>query len=189
MSTIHPGRRKIRKTRLPHDDELQTFAERFVAMEVVHPGRSWKVVAATFATPARSRRMDVHQNAKTTPHGRRLMIKRLAEGWTVAGVAAAAGVTAKTVGKWQGRHAQEGEAGLAAARRGHMPARAGCRTPSWPRSWRSTASACPDPPSPAGSAARSRPWAWSCATTGSHGSTSSTPSPRSSAISATGPAS
>ena len=57
--------------------------------------------------------MDVHQNAKTTPHGRRLMIERLAEGWTVARVAAAAGVTAKTVGKWQGRHAQEGEAGLA----------------------------------------------------------------------------
>ena len=57
--------------------------------------------------------MDVHQNAKTTPHGRRLMIERLAEGWTVARVAAAAGVTAKTVGKWRGRHAQEGEAGLA----------------------------------------------------------------------------
>ena len=57
--------------------------------------------------------MDVHQNAKTTPHGRRLMIERLAEGWTVARVAAAAGVTAKTVGTWQGRHAQEGEAGLA----------------------------------------------------------------------------
>ena len=57
--------------------------------------------------------MDVHQNAKTTPHGRCLMIERLAEGWTVARVAAAAGVTAKTVGKWQGWHAQEGEAGFA----------------------------------------------------------------------------
>ena len=65
--------------------------------------------------------MDVHQNAKTTPHGRRLMIERLAEGWTVARVAAASGVTAKTVGKWQGRHAQEGEAGLADRRRGRDP--------------------------------------------------------------------
>ena len=35
-----------------------------VAMEVVHPGPSWKVVAATHATPTRSCRMDVHQNAK-----------------------------------------------------------------------------------------------------------------------------
>ena len=83
-----------------------------VAMEVVHPVRSWKVVAATLATPARSRRMDVHQNAKTTPHGRRLMIERLAEGWSVARLAAAAGVTAKTVGKWRDRHALEGEVGL-----------------------------------------------------------------------------
>ena len=30
--------------------------------------------------------MDAHQNAKTTPHGRRLMVRRLAEGWTVAAV-------------------------------------------------------------------------------------------------------
>jgi hypothetical protein len=76
-------------------------------MEVVHPGRSWKVVAATLATLPRSHRMDVHQNAKTTPHGRRLMIERLAEGWTVARVAAAAGVTAKTVGKWRDRFVAE----------------------------------------------------------------------------------
>ena len=56
--------------------------------------------------------MDVHQNARTTPHGRRLMIERLAEGWSVARLAAAAGVTAKTVGKWRDRHALEGEVGL-----------------------------------------------------------------------------
>ena len=48
--------------------------ELFVRMEVVHPGLRWKVVAATHATPARSRRMDVHQNAKnhaqrSTPDG------------------------------------------------------------------------------------------------------------------------
>ena len=70
-------------------------------------------MAATHATPARSRRIDVHQNAKTTPHGRRLMIERLAEGWSVARVAAAAGVTAKTVRKWQVRFALEGHAGIA----------------------------------------------------------------------------
>ena len=33
--------------------------------------------------------MDVHQNARTTLHGRCLMISRLADGWTVAEVAAA----------------------------------------------------------------------------------------------------
>ena len=57
--------------------------------------------------------MDVHQHAKSTPSGRRLMVRRLAEGWSVARVAAAAGVTVKTVRKWQGRHAREAEAGLA----------------------------------------------------------------------------
>jgi transposase InsO family protein len=57
--------------------------------------------------------MDVHQNARTTCHGRRLMIHRLAEGWTVAAVGAAFGVDPKTVRKWRDRHAGAGEAGLA----------------------------------------------------------------------------
>jgi putative transposase len=33
--------------------------------------------------------MDVHQNARTTRHGRWLMIQRPADGWTIAAVAAA----------------------------------------------------------------------------------------------------
>jgi transposase InsO family protein len=82
-------------------------------MEVVHPGLSWKVVAATHATPAWSSRMDIHQNARTTRHGRLLMVRRLAEGWSVAAVAAAMGVDARTVRKWRDRHAAEGELGLA----------------------------------------------------------------------------
>ena len=45
--------------------------------------------------------MDVHQNARTTPHSRMLIVERLAEGWTVTAVAAAMGVDAKTVRKWQ----------------------------------------------------------------------------------------
>ena len=56
--------------------------------------------------------MDIHQHAKTTPSGRLLMVQRLADGWTVAKVAAALGVTARTVRKWQARHVAEGEAGL-----------------------------------------------------------------------------
>jgi transposase InsO family protein len=69
--------------------------------------------------------MDVHQNARTTPHGRRLMIQRLAEGWTIAAVAAAAGVDPKTVRKWRQRYAAEGEAGLVdrSSRPHHSPTR------------------------------------------------------------------
>jgi transposase InsO family protein len=61
----------------------------------------------------RSRGMDVHQNAKATPNGRRLMIERLFGDWTVKATAAAFGVEAKTVRKWRARHALEGDAGLA----------------------------------------------------------------------------
>ena len=69
--------------------------------------------------------MDVHQNARTTRHGRLLMIHRLADGWSMAAVAAAFGVDAKTVRKWRDRHAKEGEAGLAdrSSRPHHSPTR------------------------------------------------------------------
>ncbi len=56
--------------------------------------------------------MDVHQNARTTPHSRMLIVERLAEGWTVASVAAAMGIDPKTVRKWRDRFAAEGAAGL-----------------------------------------------------------------------------
>ena len=56
--------------------------------------------------------MDVHENARTTAHGRRLMVDRLAAGWTVQAVAASFGVDRKTVRKWRDRHAAEGLAGL-----------------------------------------------------------------------------
>ena len=146
-------------------------------MEVVHPGRSWKVVAAKLATPARSRRMDVHQNAKNTPRGRRSMIQRLAEGWTILAVAAAFDVDPKTVRKWRARFLAEGEAGLADRSSRPHAARTGWARWYKARSWPSAASGCPAPPSPAGSAARSRPWAWSCAAAASAGSAPSTPGP------------
>ena len=57
--------------------------------------------------------MDIHENARTTPHNRMLMIQRLQAGWTVANVAEALGVTPKTVRKWRDRFAGEGAAGLA----------------------------------------------------------------------------
>jgi transposase-like protein len=57
--------------------------------------------------------MDIHKKARTTPLSRMLMVKRLAEGLPIAAVAAAQGVTPKTVRKWRDRHAAEGAAGLA----------------------------------------------------------------------------
>src|SRR6516165_498635 len=56
--------------------------------------------------------MDLHDNARTTPHSRMLMVQRLAGGWSIATVAAAQGVTPRTVRKWRDRYAAEGAAGL-----------------------------------------------------------------------------
>ncbi len=57
--------------------------------------------------------MDIHKNARTTPHSRMLIVQRLADGWSVVKIAAALGVTPKTVRKWRDRHAAQGFAGLA----------------------------------------------------------------------------
>ncbi len=56
--------------------------------------------------------MDAHENARTTPHSRMLIVARLAMGRSVAAVAASLGVTPRTVRKWRDRHAAEGQAGL-----------------------------------------------------------------------------
>lgn len=56
--------------------------------------------------------MDVHENARTTPHSRMLIVERLSMGWTVAAVATALGTSARTVRKWRARFAAAGEPGL-----------------------------------------------------------------------------
>jgi len=56
--------------------------------------------------------MNRHENARTTPHGRMLIVQRLSEGQSVTAVAAAMGVTVKTVRKWRDRFAVEGVQGL-----------------------------------------------------------------------------
>lgn len=57
--------------------------------------------------------MSSHKNAKTTPHGRAVMVRRIEEeGWTAAAVAAAFAVSERTVRKWLARYRAEGPAGL-----------------------------------------------------------------------------
>ena len=57
--------------------------------------------------------MNAHKNARTTPFGRAVMVRRvLEEGWSVAAVASAFEVSTRTVRKWLGRFCSEGVAGL-----------------------------------------------------------------------------
>jgi transposase InsO family protein len=57
--------------------------------------------------------MDIHKNARLTPHSRAGLVRRvLIEGQTPKAVATAFGVCLKTVGKWVERFQAGGEAGL-----------------------------------------------------------------------------
>jgi len=66
-----------------------------------------------------------HANARTTVHGRLLIVQRYRQGWKQAHIAAAMGVSRKCVGYWIGRFAAGGEAGLAdrSSRPLHSPTR------------------------------------------------------------------
>jgi transposase len=57
--------------------------------------------------------MNSHKNARTTPFGRAVMVRRVLEdGWSVAAVAAAFEVSTRTVRKWLARCQAEGLPGL-----------------------------------------------------------------------------
>jgi transposase-like protein len=57
--------------------------------------------------------MDIHENARTTPHSRAEIVRRvLEEGWSRKAAAEAFGVCIKTVGKWIDRFLAEGLDGL-----------------------------------------------------------------------------
>lgn len=56
--------------------------------------------------------MNIHENARTTPASRYLLVQRVEQGWPLARAAEAAGVTRKTANKWLRRHAAEGRSGL-----------------------------------------------------------------------------
>src|SRR3954467_5102452 len=68
--------------------------------------------------------MNVHQNARLTPHSRADLVRRVVvEGQTPTAVAAAFGVTVKTVRKWVARFQTEGVKGLhdRSSRPHHLP--------------------------------------------------------------------
>jgi transposase InsO family protein len=57
--------------------------------------------------------MKLHGNARTCPHSRLLMVRRVEEeGWTLTAAAEAAGVSVRTVSKWLRCYRREGEDGL-----------------------------------------------------------------------------
>jgi transposase InsO family protein len=50
--------------------------------------------------------MRVHRNAKTTPKMRQLIVTRAEQGWTYGHIAAALGISVRTVAKWRARSRQ-----------------------------------------------------------------------------------
>ena len=56
--------------------------------------------------------MDVHKNARLTPHCRALLVDRVMRGRARGQVARELGVSMKTVGKWVRRYQAEGASGL-----------------------------------------------------------------------------
>jgi transposase InsO family protein len=72
--------------------------------------------------------MKIHGNARTCPHSRLLLCRRVLEqGWSLARAAEAAGVSERTAAKWLGRYRAEGKAGL--ADRSSAPGEVANRTP------------------------------------------------------------
>jgi transposase InsO family protein len=56
--------------------------------------------------------MDIHKNARSTPHSRAAMVRRFSGGEAAGAVARSFAVSEKTVRKWCARFRAEGEAGL-----------------------------------------------------------------------------
>ena len=56
--------------------------------------------------------MNIHQNARLTPKGRALLVRRIRDGQTVQAAAAACGVSTRTAYRWLRRYRHEGQAGL-----------------------------------------------------------------------------
>jgi len=56
--------------------------------------------------------VNIHQNARTNPYSRALLVARIEGGWTAAEAAMSFGISVRTVRKWRARERAEGLAGL-----------------------------------------------------------------------------
>ena len=75
--------------------------------------------------------MNIHENARTTPASRALLVERVvAHGWTAAAAAAAAGISTRTAFKWLRRFREQGAASLR-----DRPSRAHERPHAVPAEW------------------------------------------------------
>jgi transposase InsO family protein len=82
-------------------------------MKVVHPEQAWKTGGCPPSAPKPELRMNLHKNARTTPHSRLLMVARVLEQkQPAARVAADFGVSERTVRKWLARWRAGGEPAL-----------------------------------------------------------------------------
>ncbi len=78
---------------------------------------------------------NAHRLARTTPHGRALMVRRIEqEGWTAVRVAEAFGISERTVREWLASWRAEGAAGL--EKRSSRPARSPAAWPTLGWRWR-----------------------------------------------------
>jgi transposase InsO family protein len=67
--------------------------------------------------------MRVHRNAKTTPKMRELIVTRATQGWTYGRIAAALGISVRTVAKWMARSRQADGLSDASSRPHRQPRR------------------------------------------------------------------
>lgn len=75
--------------------------------------------------------MNIHENARTTPASRALLVRRVRlEGWRVRDAAHAAGISTRTAYKWLRRFADEGATSLR-----DRPCTAHCRPHALPAEW------------------------------------------------------
>jgi transposase len=83
-------------------------------MKVVHPGWGWKAVVATPTNCSpEGPWMNIHKNARLTPQGRLLMVRRIEhKNWTIADAAAAAGLSQRRAYEWLKRYRAGGEIAL-----------------------------------------------------------------------------
>jgi transposase InsO family protein len=106
---VAPDRREIAPTAKPQPDGELVVA----AMKVVHPEQAWKTGGCPPSAPKPELRMNIHKNARTTPHSRLLMVRRVREQkQPAARVAADFGVSERTVRKWLARWRAGGEPAL-----------------------------------------------------------------------------